>query len=251
MDQFAAEKTLRGTKKVDSIYQALQYYLRQGRIITIRRGFFATVPPNQSSDTLHVDPYLICSRICKDSVLAYHTALELHTVAHSIFQRYTFKTRSKVRSFQYAENMFYPVNHKNFDNRFSTVINLHGINIQLTNLGATYVDALDRPDLCGGWEEVYRSLSNIALLPIKEVLDYCFTLNRPVLCAKVGYFLERRTGAFSVDPSVLEHLSAKCPKSPYYLLGSAKEPCYYLKKWNLLVPKIHLSSTWEEPYHDI
>ena len=105
--------------------------------------------------------------------------------------------------------------------------------------------------MCGGWEEVYRSLSNIAVLPAQEALHYCLALENSVLCAKLGYFLEQRAGAFVVEKTILEQLEARKPSSAYYLTGNTKEPCQYNKKWNLMIPKSHITHAWEEPNYDI
>jgi len=255
-EQFAAYKAEHGEMNKDHVYQALHYYIRKGRIFSIRRGLLAVVPPGQSVKDVHIDPYALSGSITDDSILSYHTALKLHGFGYSLFLRQTFKTRYKIKPFNYEINFFQPVVHKIFMNKglpneFTETVNRNGTDIRLTNLASTYVDVLDRPNLCGGWEEVYRSLSNIAVLPADEVLHYCLALESPILCAKVGYFLERRAGVFAAKTAVLDQLKAHKPKSPYYLAGSTKEPCQYIKKWNLMIPKSHLNNTWEEPSHDI
>jgi predicted transcriptional regulator of viral defense system len=251
-EQFAAYKAEQGETKKENIHQLLHYYARKGRIVSIRRGLIAVVPPNQSVEEINIDPYALAGSVISDSVLSYHTALELHGLAYSLFQKQIFKTTHKLKPFHYEEYLFQPVVHKifsanNLSSEFTTITNRNGTQIRFTNLASTYVDVLDRPDLCGGWEEIYRSLDHIAVLPVHDVLRYCLALESPVLCAKLGYFLERRAGVFAVEESVLKQLKANKPKSPFYLTGIVKEPCQYIKKWNLMVPKSHLTRVWEEP----
>jgi len=257
LDQLIFFKEEQGAAKKNHIQQTLQYYLRKKRIVSIRRGLFAVVPPNQSPDTVYLDPYSIAATVTPDSVLSYHTALELHGLSYSLFQRQTFKTGHKVKPFEYKENLFQPVVQKkctqdlDWIKDFTTVVNRNGMDITLTNLASTYVDVLDRPDLCGGWEEVYRCLGESVIPSSQEVIRYCLGFDSPVLCAKVGYFLEQETGPLSVDSASLGPLLAQRPKSPYYLAGNIGEPCVYIKKWNLMAPKSHMSRTWEEPNYDI
>lgn len=257
VDQLAVYKAEQGVIKPEHVQQTLQYYLRKGRIISIRRGLFAVVPPNQSDEELHIDPYALAGTVADDSVLSYHTALELHGFAYSLFQRQTFKTCHKVKPFRYGEILFQPVVHKAFIrnpplyDEFTMVVNRNGTDIRMTNFASTYVDVLDRPDLCGGWEEVHRSLGVITTLPIRDVIRYCLALGSPVLSAKVGYFLEQRTGVFATISEDLEKLIIQRPKSPYYLVGRSQEPCQYIKKWNLMVPESHINNEWEEPTHDL
>ncbi len=120
----------------------------------------------------------------------------------------------------------------------------------LTSLARTYVDVLARPDLAGGWEEVCRSLDNIAALNIEKVIEYCLALKNNIVAAKVGYFLEQRQGAFSVSQAQLSHLQTNKPISPQYIHHHAKESCVLIKKWNLMVPKSIVNRIWEEPNND-
>jgi predicted transcriptional regulator of viral defense system len=71
-------------------------------------------------------------------------------------------------------------------------INRQGLDLQTTNIARTFVDVLDRIELCGGWEEVFRSVANIAIVNVDEVMEYCLMLNNACLIAKTGYFLSLR-----------------------------------------------------------
>ncbi len=100
-EEFASWKTSQGAIREHSINTALQHYLKSGRIMRLRRGLYAVVPPNQSPETMTIDPYLIAALVVEDSILAYHTALELHGVAYSAFQKFTFTTQQKIKLFFY------------------------------------------------------------------------------------------------------------------------------------------------------
>ena len=117
--------------------------------------------------------------------------------------------------------------------------------LSITNVARTFVDVLDRIELSGGWEEVVRSISNIAILNIDDVVTYCLLLNNRILAAKVGFFLEQRQGAFSVNPEQINVLLKLKPVSPQYLTDST-QPSQWVKKWNLMVPLQILNQGWEE-----
>ena len=148
----------------------LQYYLKTGRIARIRRELYASIPPGQTIDTCATDSYLIAAKSAPDSVLAYHTALELHGVAYSAFGQFTYLTKQKNKSFEFqgqwfqavAEPLILKQKHKSL---FAIqTINRQGLNIQITNLARTYVDILDRVELCGGWEEISRATNNMVTI---------------------------------------------------------------------------------------
>lgn len=261
-DTFYDFKCKSGSSKKENAHQALHHYIKTHKIISLRRELYAVVPPNVSSsneilETFFIDPYQLAASVSSDSILAYHTALELHGVSYSNFQRFTFYSAKKIKPFEYQGQLFQPVSQINVlekinkENIFVISENRGGMTIKLTSLSRTYVDVLDRPDLCGGWEEVCRSISNISVVDIDEIIDYCLLLGNSVLCAKVGFFLEQRGGAFAINKDQLNRLILNRPKSPCYLERRNSGPSKFIKKWNLMVPDRILNYQWEEPDYDI
>ena len=66
----------------------LTYYKRQGRLLQVRRGLYAVVPPGSTPETFPVDPYLLAGKMTNNAVLAYHTALEFFGKAYSVYGRF-------------------------------------------------------------------------------------------------------------------------------------------------------------------
>ena|SRR3990167_84946 len=201
--------------------------------------------------------YLIAAKSASDSVLAYHTALELYGVAYSTFGQLTYFTKKKNKLFEFQGQWFRAVAHplalkeKNQTLRFVQTINRQGLDIHITNPARTFVDVLDRVELCSGFEEVYRAIRNMVVLNIDEVIEYCLLLVNACLAAKVGYFLEQRQGAFAVSKAQLKLLLAAKPKMPQYISKQRHEEFQLIKKWNLLMPSRVIRQVWEEPNVDI
>ncbi len=63
----------------------------------MRRGLYAVVAPGNTPETCPVDPYLVAAKSADDAVLAYHTALEVHGKAHSVFEQYFFQSNTPLR----------------------------------------------------------------------------------------------------------------------------------------------------------
>lgn len=89
-DEFVAWKAQHSHAREDSIRNILHYHCKTGRLINLRRGLYAVVPPNTSAADHSIDVYLLAGRIADDSVLAYHTALEIHGIAYSVFNQMHF-----------------------------------------------------------------------------------------------------------------------------------------------------------------
>lgn len=253
-EEFVEWRGASNKHEIHNIRMLLQHHTKSGRIASIRRGLYVVIPFGESLEDLLIDPYLIAAKITNDSVLAYHTALELHGVAYSVFEQFTFTTKKKIKPFQYQQHWYQPVATPNALKKQpsaieTTMIDRQGLAIEITNIERTFVDVIDRADLSGGWEEVSRSLTNIAVLTIEKVVDYCLLLNNRRLAAKVGFFLQQRQGAFAVDDNLLAPLLALKPLTPQYL--SQQKPNKLIKQWNLIVPLTILNQSWEDIDHAI
>lgn len=256
-EEFARLKMEQGVNNPRAAHKALLYYTHTTRLLNVRRGIYAVVPPDVLPDQVTVDPYLLASKASNDSVLAYHTALELHGVAYSAFEQFTFVTTQKIKPFEFRGQRFQSVAlpvalKKSGDSNFGLEeLDRQGMAIRITNLARTFVDVLDRVELCGGWEEVVRSISNMAALDVNAVIRYCLLLNNRILAAKIGFFLEQRQGAFIVSDNVLKPLLEKKPLTPQSLVAHEREGGQLVKKWNLILPIRVIKKSWEEPDHDV
>ena len=96
--------------------------------------------------------------------------------------------------------------------------------LKVATLERSLVDALDRPELCGGWEEVWRSLEMIEYLDLALICRYVAALGNATTAAKTGWFLEENRERLMVDDSTLDTLRAQRPASPHYVDRGSREP---------------------------
>jgi predicted transcriptional regulator of viral defense system len=228
----------------------LAYHVRQGHFRRVRRGLFATVPPGVDPQAAPVDPYLIAARSADDAVLAYHTALELHGRAHSVFQTYYFQSRRAIRSMTFQGGRFECLTFSKALRRrraehFGTVhVERLGQEVRVAGLERTLVDVCDRPDLAGGWEELWRSLETIEYFDLDVVMQYVRLLGNRTTAAKVGYYLQQHTEALGVDDRYLKRLERLCPRQPHYLeRGKAGK---FVRRWNLVIPPSLAEQSWTQ-----
>ena len=187
-----------------------------------------------------------------DSVLGYHTALEFHGKAYSAFNRYHYfsKTRSlpvHFRSYHF-QTVSFPKALSDSGKEMFGVISHHrsGVGLRVTNFERTFVDVLDRPELTGSWEEIWRSLESIEFFDLDQVVKYVKLLDKATTAAKVGFFLEQHKEALMVDEKYFDELKKFCPKQPHYMDNFAKKEGRLMKKWNIIVPNEILNKVWEE-----
>jgi len=249
---FRAFQHGRGSKSAYTQKNLLAHYEQRGKIVRVRRGVYAAVPPGSTPDTAPVDPYLVASRLAADAVLAYHTALSFHGRAHSVSQRFEFLTATAprpltFRSWQFRAVRFPPALCRRQQENFAVEeTERSGLPVRVTSLERTLVDVLDRPDLGGGWEEIWRSLETVEFFNLDRVIEYVVLLGNATTAAKAGYYLEEHREKLMVEEGHLERLAALRPKEPHYLARGAKTERKLVGRWNLVVPASLATRVWEQ-----
>lgn len=249
LDRFLAN---RGSGNPNTRKSLLNYHRRQGRIIPVRRGLYATVPMGTDSATAPVDPYLLAAKMTGDAVLAYHTALEFHGRAYSVHWRLTYASTAKSLPVTFRSHEFRrvpvpaPLVAKGAEVFGVVRHSRSGVDLRVTNHERTLVDALDRPDVAGGWEEIWRSLESVEFFDLNQVIEYTRLLENSTTAAKVGFFLEQHREALMVEEGHLDSLRKLCPRQPHYLMRSRRKDCHWVRGWNLMIPAEILDRTWAD-----
>ncbi len=227
------------------------YYKKKGRINAVKEGLYYTVKPGLNPTATTVDPYLLASRLTDDSVLSFHTALELLGYAHSQFNTFYFFShrQSPARIFRGAHFRCVMVPQslqKKSASLFGTEKTERlGVKITITGKERTLVEVLERPQFCGGFEEMYRSLEKMPFIQ-KEILHQYLDLRKQKnLFARAGYFLEQHREQFHIEESFLQLLERNKPVQPLYW-DRSKKGGILNKRWNLIVPVAVDKRKWEE-----
>ena len=249
LDRFLLERG--GAGNPNTRKSLLAYHCKQGRIIPVRRGLYATVTWIDGQ-AIPVDPYLVAAKMTPDAVLSYHTAMEFHGKAYTVYSR--FQYASTVQSpplwFQHWNFKRTPVHRsliaKNKEMFGVTKHERSGVEFRVASLERTLVDAMHRPDLVGDWEEIWRSLEYIESLNMNLVTEYVLLLENATTAAKVGFFLEQNRRNLPVSDSWLNLLRALRPKKPHYMVPGKRGDCKLVRDWNLMVPVEVLTKSWGE-----
>jgi len=247
-DEFAVVVRSRGRAEA-TVDSHLARWRRQGRITRIKRGVFARVDPRPAAEGASPDFIALASRMAPDAAVAYHTALEAHGHALSVFERLTFVTWTKAKPSSFQRRRFVPVRPPSpllAANRGEPWIeraDRAGIEIRVTTLERTVADVLARPDLAGGIDEVWRSVFSVTALDLGALEEYVTLLGSGTLVAKVGFFLEARREELVVPAPLLERLRARVPRGPVFMERSRGGRL--VARWALIVPFGQLRSGGE------
>ena len=218
----------------------LSRWRRQGRIARVKRSVFVRMDGQEGGNGSLPDFVTLASRMAPDAAAAYHTALEVHGCAQSLFERFTFVTWTGTKATTYLGRRFVPVRPRaqleaaDGGERWIERAERSSTELRVTSLERTVADVLDRPALAGGVDEVWRSLSAVQALDPDSLLEYTELLGSRTLAARLGFFLDWRRDELFVPDTLLDHLHARIPRSPVYL--DRGRPGRLVSRWALIVP---------------
>ena len=239
----------------NTLKAALQYHLAKKHLARIRRGYYLVTNDYLTGIHIESDYLLIAGRMAHDAVISYHTAMEFHALAYSVGSIVYFNSDDRIGYLVCEYGQYQQLAHPGLlkPNNVFLETKLHdrmGMDIRVTTVERTLVDCLYRPELSGGWEEIWRSFESIYFLDIERVIRYALQLANSTTIAKLGFFLEQHQEQFSVKEQQLNHLVRYRPKSRHYMEKHYKGPVKNLQRWNLIVPLAVISKIWEEPRND-
>jgi len=238
-----------GERNASTCRGLLRYHQTTGRILSVRRGLYATVAPGSTQSSAPMDAYLVGALGCPEGVLAYHTALELHGLAYSTFEEVQILVPRLQRGWSFKGVEYRPVKpRESLGNAALTLgvetMDRQGMDLRVTSVTRTLVDVLDRPDLAGDWEEVWRSLETLRVVDDVEALAYLERLGNATTSALVGFYLERHPGVLDSAGETLTKMESLRPKGRQYL--DRKAGGRLAGRWNLILPETLWQRNWEE-----
>ena len=236
--------TTQGSTNPNTRKALLAYHSSRGRIISIRRGLYVSVPLSSDSKTFSADPFLVAAKLTEDSILAYHTALEYHGKAYSTFSRMTYISNIRSKATKFQNFNFICLTQEMSQFGVENYVQ-NGVVVRVTSLERTLVDVLDKPEFSGSWEEIWRSLGSIEFFDLEKVVTYLNYLRNGTTAAKVGFFLSQHRESLMVDEKTFDGIKTLLPKKPHYMDRNSRGERRLISEWNLIVPKEIIQRSWE------
>jgi len=249
--EYACSRQAAGEGSPRTVDSLLRKHFLQGRIVRVRRGLYATVPPGADPESFEVDPYLIATKVAEDATVGHHAALQFHGRAYSIWNQITFLTLRNIRPFHFRTTDFVPVKPPaavadlpNLGGGVELVLHASG-EVRVTTCERAMVDVLHAPKHGGEWEEIWRSLELVEFFDLDAVISYTLALDSALTAARVGFFLQQHRESLFVEEHHLRQLEARRPRDTRYF-DQTREPGELVARWRLIVPQRILHRTWEE-----
>ena len=148
-------------KNEEHVKKRLHLMVENGLLLRLKKGLYYIIPRGMDSQTFIPDWHLVADYLMKekDYYIGYGSALQIHGLTVQPHLREIIVTRVQVKpntkTIQGQEFLF--IHHTNFFGYTETWIDDHN-KVKCSTLEKTLADALNRPQYCGGIEEVARAM---------------------------------------------------------------------------------------------
>lgn len=219
-------------------YDLAQRMTRANLARRLKRGLYALLPPTDWIDPkgYAVNRYWTAANLMRGRpyFIAYYTAMDLHQMTqHPIRTVFVAATR------QQKDLAVGPVRF-----RFVTLTNarffgaettkLEGNPIEVADLERTFLDCIDRMNLCGGLEEVVRGFDRRHRdLDREKLLRYTLQFDSPVVAKRLGLLLELVGHG---DVRLFRELERTTPRLGHYVpldTGGERQATERNRRWEL------------------
>jgi hypothetical protein len=245
-----ARKAFLPVAKGSAVLERIKYHLRQGRLRTVVRGVYATVPAGVDARRYRPDRYLVAASVRPDAVFSHHSALELLGAGHSDWNVCTVLTGRRRPSFVDGGVTFRfllpPPHLRDGRNRSLGLreVDRAGRMLSVTGPERTLLDGFRQPHFAGGLPELFESALGFPVLDLPLLERLLGAYGQRHLYGAVGWFLERARERFAVPDLLLARLEKMRPRSPQHLPRGRRQGGRFVARWNLLLPEA-LASTRE------
>lgn len=209
-----------------------------GWLVRVGRGAYQLQPAKTGLDPYPTaDKFVVAGQFAEDSFIAYGSAAEYHGLTTQLFQNVLLAT-SRRRKQMYLPKLklrLILIGTENFVGfqKISKAPNVHVATIE-----RTLIDAIDRPELCGGISDLTEILNRArSKTNIDRIMEYLPTYRSKSLIQRVGYLLD--TFGFNLKSAEKQQLLSWCYGSKTYLFkrkqNSPAQVHRFSKEWQLVV----------------
>jgi predicted transcriptional regulator of viral defense system len=215
---------------------------KKGALYRIAKGCYIVIPPDMIANPSKFinDPYIIIDQLMdifnEKYYVGYQNAAQLHGIAEQMPLSISVITLNQRRSLHFGNQRidFRTLSASKF---FGTKkIKYSDVLLNVSDKEKTIIDCLERYDICGGIDEVARTISN-AVEDINEekLLNYLEQFNSKPVLQRMGFILAKLLqNGFDVDKKILKKIEKLVGTKTYLLDPRTKENGRRSKRWKIV-----------------
>jgi predicted transcriptional regulator of viral defense system len=199
---------------------------RKGALYRFGRGRYVVIPPDvlYERKSYVIDPHLIIDELMKTNgvedlyYVAYQSAATIYGAAHQLPFALMVATPHQRRPIELGQARIQFVQLKLQKLFGFREMLYHEVHLNVSDREKTILDCLERFDLCGGVDEVARTISDLVEeAESGKLLDYLSRMDNQALAQRLGLILERLGTLQAVDESLIANIARSVGEHVYPL----------------------------------
>ena len=229
---FTTAELMEGCDSPAAAEEQLRLAVRSGSVERVRRGLL--VSNYGRFEGVAVDPAAVVMAADGDAVVSYHSACEMHGVAHNVSFAFRFRSDRVKTPFAFRGIDYAPCG--SVGDAASKLLRSGNASVRVATREQTIVDCLDRPSLAGGAEEAIRSVSAFAYIDPEALLGIV-RMKSAATASRVGWLLSSKAGDWHVADELLDELKGMLGNGPYRLGKPGSAGAGWSRDWKLVLPE--------------
>lgn len=232
--------TIKDLKKYVPAAKKVSHSLMKKRwIMPLKRGLFVIVPLDvgvQGAAAFAISNLIIPSYLVKNYYLSYGSALHYHGFSDQLLREIFVATVQAKKPVKLRDSKVIFIHLKKRKFFGIQKISVEGKEVRIANKEKTIIDCLEKPQFCGGIEEVAKAIYfNFEDLDISKLVAYGKKMHNSGILKRLGYLLEKLQG---------EKIKIKLSKNYFLLDPLGKKKGKYDNKWKIIINKKIDSHQW-------
>jgi len=205
-------------------------------ILKLKRGLYTVVPLDigvKGADSFAMHNFVIGSKLVEPYYIGYWSALNYYGFSDQIPSTTFIATTKAKKGFEVLQTtcLFVQVTERKFFG--TTEIEIEGERVKISDKNKTITDCLDRPEYCGGIDEIARSIFfSREEIDFKKARAYAVRMGNLTILKRLGYLLEA-SGLLNQYEGLFK--STKLSKGYSLLDPLSPRIGRYNEKWGLLI----------------
>lgn len=215
-------------------YNLLSRAVGAGKALRVSRGLYAS-STGQYAGVMQ-DRYRIAAKLASDAVIAFHSALDLHGIAHSTTARVQYYSGTNRKALVFQGNAYerYPV-YQGMEVATQIMRAQAYGEVLVSTKEQTLVDCLTHLGRGGGPEEVLRSLSGLPYVDIEEIKAITSYVSDTAV-ARIGWLIDQKREGWGIREGDLRYFNSRLKAKSYRFAPVANGDCGWSKKLRLILP---------------
>lgn len=233
--------TIQDLKKYGGPAKKVSYSLAKKKwILKLKKGLFVIVPLDvgiAGARAYAVPDFVIPQYLVKKYYISYGSALNYHGFSEQLLREVAVATSQAKKPVQLINSKIIFIHLKNKKFFGIKTIRMEGKEIKIANKEKTIIDCLEKPQFCGGIEEIAKAIYfNFEELNVNQLIAYAKKMNNSCILKRLGYLLEKLKGV---------SIKARLSKNYCWLDPLGKKKGKYNDKWKIIINNKINPHTWE------